>query len=393
MEKPTLIIGTDHGGFELKQAVVAHLRGAGYEVEDAGRAFAGFGRLPDYAALVASAVLTGKRDLGASSAAPRASHGDRGESLYPGIQGAVVTDPALAAKTRVHNNTNVLCLAGDFTSAAAAGAIIDAWLGASFDGDGRQAAPVAKMNTCGVATSAPKLAVVVDPEIYQASRRRSPPERQHRADRLGEFRLAGGAAGPGKLSHEQIRRGLPRRPLVWRLRKRGQGRDARDRAGEAALLRREVRERTAALGFAGERGGVFQRAGAGDKILTMDLAHGGHLTHGHPANFSGKLYTVKHYGCPRRTRRSTMTRSPWRRRNTTEDDHGRGLGLLAHHRTSSASARSRTRFGAWLFVDMAHIAGLVAAGVHPSPMEHAHFVTTTTHNEPARSARGPHPDE
>jgi glycine hydroxymethyltransferase len=123
----------------------------------------------------------------------------------------------------------------------------------------------------------------------------------------------------------------------------------------------------------------------GDKILTMDLAHGGHLTHGHRANFSGKLYEVHHYGV-----------SP-----ESECIDYDALGQLAARVrpkmiTAGASAYSRVidfarmrgiadSVGAHLFVDMAHIAGLVAAGVHPSPVPHAHFVTTTTH----KSLRGP----
>jgi glycine hydroxymethyltransferase len=123
----------------------------------------------------------------------------------------------------------------------------------------------------------------------------------------------------------------------------------------------------------------------GDKILTMDLAHGGHLTHGHKANFSGKLYEVHHYGV-----------SP----ETGVIDYD----ALAKHAdevkpkmiTAGASAYPRTidfmrmreiadSVGAYLFVDMAHIAGLVAGGVHPTPVPYADFVTTTTH----KSLRGP----
>ncbi len=123
----------------------------------------------------------------------------------------------------------------------------------------------------------------------------------------------------------------------------------------------------------------------GDRILTMDLAHGGHLTHGHRANFSGKLYEVHHYGVDPKTEQIDYD-------------------ALACHAaevkprmiTAGASAYPRTidfprmreiadSVGAYLFVDMAHIAGLVAGGAHPSPIPHAHFVTTTTH----KSLRGP----
>jgi len=123
----------------------------------------------------------------------------------------------------------------------------------------------------------------------------------------------------------------------------------------------------------------------GDKILTMNLAHGGHLTHGHPANFSGKFYQVTHYGVDEKT-------------ETIDYD---ALQKLAEETrpamiTAGASAYPRifdfprlrqiaNSVGAILFIDMAHIAGLVAGGQHSSPIPHAQFVTTTTH----KSLRGP----
>jgi glycine hydroxymethyltransferase len=122
-----------------------------------------------------------------------------------------------------------------------------------------------------------------------------------------------------------------------------------------------------------------------DKILTMNLAHGGHLTHGHPANFSGKFYQVTHYGVDPKTEQIDYD----------------ALQRLAEESkpamiTAGASAYPRTldyprlrqiadSVGALLFIDMAHIAGLVAGGQHPSPIPHAQFVTTTTH----KSLRGP----
>ena len=123
----------------------------------------------------------------------------------------------------------------------------------------------------------------------------------------------------------------------------------------------------------------------GDRILTMDLAHGGHLTHGHKANFSGKLYEVHHYGV-----------SPELETIDYDALAKQAAEVKPKMITAGASAYSRTidfermraiadSVGAYLFVDMAHIAGLVAGGVHPSPIPHAHFVTTTTH----KSLRGP----
>lgn len=123
----------------------------------------------------------------------------------------------------------------------------------------------------------------------------------------------------------------------------------------------------------------------GDTVLAMDLAAGGHLSHGHPHNFSGAFYKVVGYSVDRKT--ETL-------------DYDKILELAKKHRpkmiVAGASAYPRRidfkqfrricdRAGAYLFVDMAHIAGLVAAGVHPSPVPYAEFVSSTTH----KTLRGP----
>src|SRR5499425_770572 len=116
----------------------------------------------------------------------------------------------------------------------------------------------------------------------------------------------------------------------------------------------------------------------GDVVLGMNLAHGGHLTHGHPLNFSGRMYKFVAYGV---------------RQDTEQIDYDEIEKLAAEHKpkmiVAGASAYSRIfdfermaktakSVRAIFFVDMAHIAGLVAAGIHPSPVPHADFVSTTT---------------
>jgi RpiB/LacA/LacB family sugar-phosphate isomerase len=164
MDKPSLIIGTDHGGFELKEAVVAHLKSNGYDVEDIGCYSTESVDYPDYANRVARAVVSGEKDLGILCCTTGIGM-SVAANRFPGIQAAVVADADLAAKTRVHNDTNVLCLAGQFTSGEEAGAIVDSWVGVEFDAGGRHERRVNKMNACGAAVSAPNVAVV-DPDIY-----------------------------------------------------------------------------------------------------------------------------------------------------------------------------------------------------------------------------------
>ncbi|OGQ83154.1 MAG: serine hydroxymethyltransferase [Deltaproteobacteria bacterium RIFCSPLOWO2_12_FULL_60_19] len=129
----------------------------------------------------------------------------------------------------------------------------------------------------------------------------------------------------------------------------------------------------------------FSQLQPGDTILAMDLSHGGHLTHGSPVNFSGKFFKVIPYGV---------------RRSDERIDYDAMRELARQHRPKmivvgySAYPReidfrpfreAADEVGAVLMVDIAHFAGLVAAGIHPSPVPHAEFVTTTTH----KTLRGP----
>jgi glycine hydroxymethyltransferase len=129
----------------------------------------------------------------------------------------------------------------------------------------------------------------------------------------------------------------------------------------------------------------FALLDVGDSYFGLELSHGGHLTHGHPISFSGMFYNVTHYGVDR---------------ETEVIDYDALMTMAKEHRpkliVTGASAYPRTldfakfreiadEVGAYLMVDMAHIAGIIAAGLHPSPVPHADVVTTTTH----KTLRGP----
>jgi glycine hydroxymethyltransferase len=123
----------------------------------------------------------------------------------------------------------------------------------------------------------------------------------------------------------------------------------------------------------------------GDTVLGMNLAHGGHLTHGHPLNFPGKLYTIVPYGV-----RKDDERIDYEELARLAREHKPKMimvGASAYPRVIEFEPIRRVadEIGAAVVVDMAHIAGLVAAGIHPSPVPHAEFVTTTTH----KTLRGP----
>ncbi|AVH67740.1 serine hydroxymethyltransferase [Nostoc sp. 'Peltigera membranacea cyanobiont' 213] len=123
----------------------------------------------------------------------------------------------------------------------------------------------------------------------------------------------------------------------------------------------------------------------GDKIMGMDLSHGGHLTHGSPVNFSGKWFQVSHYGVSQQTEQLDYDRI----RELALKERPKLLicGYSAYPRIIDFEKfRSiADEIGAYLLADIAHIAGLVATGLHPDPIPHCHVVTTTTH----KTLRGP----
>ena len=123
----------------------------------------------------------------------------------------------------------------------------------------------------------------------------------------------------------------------------------------------------------------------GDTILGMNLAHGGHLTHGHPLNFSGKYFNIIPYGVRQDDER--IDYDELERLARAHQPKMIVVGASAYARTIDY-ARIRavaTEVGALVMTDMAHISGLVAAGLHPTPVPHSDFVTTTTH----KTLRGP----
>ena len=123
----------------------------------------------------------------------------------------------------------------------------------------------------------------------------------------------------------------------------------------------------------------------GDTVLGMNLAHGGHLTHGHPLNFSGITYKFVPYGVSKET--ETIDHDELDRLAREHKPKMIVVGASAYSRTFDFPrlAQIAQSVGALLFVDMAHIAGLIATGVHPSPVPYADFVATTTH----KTLRGP----
>jgi glycine hydroxymethyltransferase len=375
-----LAIGADHGGLELKNAVVAHLRAGGYAVEDLGTHDTASVDYPDFAALVSERVLDGRADagilvcttgIGVSIAANR----------HAGIQASLVHDPETAAITREHNASNVLCLAGKTTSVEQAEAIVDAWLKTPFAG-GRHGRRVDKMNTQAHPLS---LLALSDPAVADIIR----DEQQRQQDHIEliaseNFTSRAVMAAQGSCLTNKYAEGYPGKRWYG-------GCEEVDRVEQLAIDRAcqlfgarfaNVQPHSGSQANAAVYFSVLQ---PGDKVLGMNLAHGGHLTHGNPANFSGRFYNFCQYGVSPDDARIDYDELAEVARREQPKMITAGASAYPRIIDFARMAEIARSVGAYLFVDMAHIAGLVAGGAHPSPMEHADFVTSTTH----KSLRGP----
>jgi glycine hydroxymethyltransferase len=380
MSAQTLAVAADHGGVDLKDAIVAHLRSAGHEVIDLGTHGHGSVDYPDYADQVTARVLDGSADagvlvcttgIGMSIAANR----------HIGIQASLISDPETAAITREHNNSNVLVLSAKMTTPEQGREIADAWLNTPFAG-GRHERRVNKMNqvknpTDILAATDPEIAAVVAAEQHR---------QQNNIELIASENFTSRAvmAAQGSCLTNKYAEGYPGKRWYG-------GCEEVDKAEQLAIDRAcklfgakyaNVQPHSGSQANASVYFSVLQ---PGDKVLGMNLAHGGHLTHGNPANFSGRFYQFCQYGVGQDN--ELINYDELAEVAKREQPKMITAGASAYPRIIDFKRMSEIAksVGAYLFVDMAHIAGLVAAGVHPSPMEHADFVTTTTH----KSLRGP----
>ena len=375
-------LGADHGGLELKETLKTFLRERGLTVSDFGATSKDpADDYPDFAKTVAKAVAAGQAELGLLVCTSGVGMSIAANKVA-GVRAALIGDEESAALCRQHNDVNVLCLSGKKTSAELGKKILAAFIGAKFEG-GRHERRVLKMDA-KFAAAALRLANV-DPDVAGMIEH----ERQRQQENIEliaseNFTSPAVMEAQGSVLTNKYAEGYPKKRWYG-------GCENIDSIEQLAI------DRAKKL-FGAEHANVQPHSGSGanmavyfaflkpgDKMLTMDLSHGGHLTHGNKANFSGKFFEIVHYGV---------------RQNDERIDYDQIAAMAREHRpkmiTIGASAYPRTidfkrmgeiarEVGAYLLADIAHIAGLVAAGIHPSPMEHADFVTTTTH----KTLRGP----
>ncbi len=375
-----IAIGADHGGYELKEFIKKLLQNNGHEVYDLGCKDKCSVHYPVVGTSVIKKVLSGECErailvcgtgIGMSILANR----------FKGIRAALCHDSYTAKMSREHNNSNVLCIGGRVIGTAVAEDLITTWLSTPF-ASGRHQERLSMIDEeVNEGASLNK----TDPEVFQAIRaelnRQSTQLEMIASENFASIAVM---EAEGSVFINKYAEGYPGKryyggceymDVVERL--------AVDRLN--MLFGSEYANVQPHSGSQANMGVYFASIQPGDTILSMNLAHGGHLSHGSKVNFSGRLYNIVHYGVSK---------------DTETIDMDEVMQLAKQHRPRiivvGASAYPRTidfaafrmvadEVGAYVMADIAHIAGLVASGIHPSPVPFAEFITSTTH----KTLRGP----
>ncbi len=377
-----LVLGCDHGGLSIKNAVKSFLSTRADEVSDLGTTTSASVDYADYAVNAAEAIVEKKADvavlvcttgIGMSIAANR----------FSGVRAALCDSVDAAVKTRAHNNANVLVLAGSLDPETAV-AIARAFLDTPFSNEARHQRRVCKFERADRLSEISCLAEA-DPQVHAAIRGQLDQENSTINLIASENTVTRAVReASGSVLTNKYAEGYPG--------KRWYGGCIPVDTVESLAI-----ERAKQL-FGADHANVQPHCGSsanmavyfavlnpGDTILSMSLDQGGHLTHGSPVNFSGRLFNIVPYCVSAET-------------EALDYDAIEQLAMEKKPKliVAGASAYPRLldfprfraiadRCGAMLMVDMAHIAGLVAGGMHPSPVPYAEFVTTTTH----KTLRGP----
>ncbi|HWX22007.1 MAG TPA: ribose 5-phosphate isomerase B [Candidatus Binatia bacterium] len=377
----TLALGADHGGYDLKEALKHYFEKRGVSVADFGATSKESSDYTDYAHAVAQSVVRRQAAFGVLICTTGIGM-SMAANKVPGVRAALVDDESAAVLARQHNDANVLCLSGKKTQAEEAARIVEAFISARFEG-GRHERRILKMETRIVPVDWRLQAV--DPEIGGLIER----ERQRQQENIEliaseNFTSPAVMEAQGSVLTNKYAEGYPKKrwyggcenvDLVEQL--------AIDRAKK--LFGAEHANVQPHSGSGANMAVYFAFLKPGDRMLTMDLTHGGHLTHGNKANFSGKFFEIVHYGVRKEDERIDYDQLAYLARQHRPKMIT--VGASAYPRIIDFERMSKIAgdVGAWLLADIAHIAGLVATGLHPSPVPCADFVTTTTH----KTLRGP----
>ena len=377
-------IAADHGGFEMKNEMVEKLSAKGLKVIDYGPLK--FDPGDDYnifGAALARAISKGEIEKGILICRSGIGMGIVANRFH-GVRAAVAYSTKLAKASRDHNCSNVIVIPADYISKDEIREIITVWIDTPFVcTEGRHARRLTQLekdsydDIAAIRDADPEVAGWIDKEA----------QRQFEGIELiasENFTSTAVRAAQGSVLTNKYAEGYPGKRYY-------NGCEFVDEVERIAI------ERACKL-FGAEAANVQPHSGSqanmaayfalikpGDTILAMSLDHGGHLTHGHKMNFSGQFYNVVPYGVSQDS--ETIDYDEVQRLATENKPALIVAGASAYPRVIDFARLRRIAdsVGAKLMVDMAHIAGLVAAGLHPSPVPYCDIVTTTTH----KTLRGP----
>ena len=376
-----IAIGADHGGFELKKNIIASFADA--EFIDVGCTGPEACDFPDYADAVAEKVALGEVDFGVLVC--RTGMGmTMAANRFQNVRAALCLDAGTAELARQHNGANVLCMGADKTDAAQAAEILTAFVSTSVDEAERHVRRRAKIERArrlsdfsGLAHDDPEVYAAIKAQVTQEDTEINLIASENTSSRA--VRLATGSVLMNKYAE-----GYPgKRWYSGCLPVDAAEELARKRACE--LFGADHANVQPHCGSSANMAVYFATIKPGDTILSLSLDQGGHLSHGSPVNFSGKLYNIVPYTVDRATERIDY-----------DALEKQALEVKPKILLTGASAYPRAldfkrireicdKVGCIMMVDMAHIAGLVAGGAHESPVPYADFVTSTTH----KTLRGP----
>jgi glycine hydroxymethyltransferase len=368
-----IAIGADHGGFELKAMLMAAFQ----ECEDKGCFDPDACDYPDYADDVAEAVAKGDADLGVLVC--RTGIGmSIAANRFHNVRAALCRTIKEAEIARRHNGANILCLGADVTDEKSACEILRTFISTEVDGADRHARRRGKIERskrladfADLAQSDPEVWASIKAQVVQEDTEINLIASENTSSRA--VRLAAGSVLMNKYAE-----GYPgKRWYSGCLPVDAAEELARKRACE--LFGAEHANVQPHCGSAANMAVYFATIKPGDTIMSMSLDQGGHLSHGSPVNFSGKIYNIVPYTVDRETERLDY-----------DAIERQALEVKPAILLTGASAYPRAidfkrireicdKVGCIMLVDMAHIAGLVAGGAHESPVPYADFVTTTTH--------------
>ncbi|MDO4528163.1 MAG: serine hydroxymethyltransferase, partial [bacterium] len=374
----------DHAGVTLKGKLVEALKSMNYEVTDVGSFDAtAADDYTDFAIQVCEAVLEGRVERGVllcSTGIGMSIVANR----FTGIRAAIVTDEPVAKLSREHNDANIVILSARSLDDDQALVALKTWLDTPFSNAERHVRRLAKCDRAGRLAEASLLAKA-DPEVHATIVAQVAQEDETINLIASEnYTSAAVREAQGSVLTNKYAEGYPGKrwysgcipvDTVETL--------AIERAKQ--LFGAEAANVQPHCGSAANMAVYFAVLQPGDTILSMSLDQGGHLSHGSPVNFSGKLYNIVPYTVDKDTEALDY-----------DAIEAQAMEVKPKLILAGASAYPRTidfarfreiadKVGAYLMVDMAHIAGLIAGGVHPSPVPYADFVTTTTH----KTLRGP----